>query len=117
VVFVGGNKFKTDLPENVTKGPGYIKFITCRKQPVLGPGQVEKIIETVESGRLARSFKTQKGHVNHVKEGVKKKQNPVKCPKCGNDMILREAKKGPNQGRKFRGCSRFPKCRAAVKAA
>ena len=116
VVFVGGNKFKTDLPENVTKGPGYIKFIKSRKQPVLGPGQVDEIIETIDSGRLARSFKTHREHVKHVKEIVNEKQNAVKCPKCGSDMILREAKKGPNQGRQFWGCSRFPKCRAAVKA-
>lgn len=33
------------------------------------------------------------------------------CPECGNEMILRTAKKGMNAGRQFWGCSRFPKCR------
>jgi len=36
------------------------------------------------------------------------------CPKCGAEMILRTAQKGPNVGQKFWGCSNFPKCRATV---
>ena len=117
VVFVGENKFKTDLPENVTKGLGYIKYIKSRKQPVLEADRVDKIIETVESGRLARSFKTNRDHVKHVKKIVDDKNNTVKCPKCGSDMVMRESKKGPNQGQQFWGCSNFPKCRGVVKAA
>lgn len=33
------------------------------------------------------------------------------CPKCGNDMVLRTARKGPNAGSQFWGCPRFPSCR------
>ena len=33
------------------------------------------------------------------------------CPKCGATMILREARRGANAGRKFWGCPAFPKCR------
>lgn len=33
------------------------------------------------------------------------------CPKCGALMVFREAKKGPNAGSRFWGCSRFPQCR------
>jgi len=33
------------------------------------------------------------------------------CPKCGAPMVLHEAKKGPNAGSQFWGCSRFPQCR------
>ena len=39
--------------------------------------------------------------------------NP-KCPECGSEMILRTAKKGPNRGGSFWGCSSFPKCRGLV---
>jgi len=38
----------------------------------------------------------------------------VRCPKCGSLMILRTAKRGPNAGRKFYGCSRYPKCKATI---
>jgi restriction system protein len=33
------------------------------------------------------------------------------CPKCGSPMVLREARKGPHAGKKFRGCSKYPGCR------
>ena len=33
------------------------------------------------------------------------------CPKCGNELVLRTAKKGENKGNPFYGCSNFPKCR------
>lgn len=35
----------------------------------------------------------------------------VICPKCGSNMVLRKAAKGPNQGKDFWGCERFPSCR------
>ena len=38
----------------------------------------------------------------------------VKCPKCGSPMILRTAKRGPNAGKKFYGCSRYPKCKETI---
>lgn len=33
------------------------------------------------------------------------------CPKCGAELILRTAGQGANVGRKFYGCSNYPKCR------
>jgi restriction system protein len=33
------------------------------------------------------------------------------CPKCGTELVLRTAQKGPNPGQKFWGCSNYPKCR------
>lgn len=33
------------------------------------------------------------------------------CPRCGNGLVLRTAKKGKNVGNRFYGCSSFPKCR------
>lgn len=33
------------------------------------------------------------------------------CPRCGAAMIRRVAKKGPNAGSAFLGCSRFPDCK------
>ena len=38
----------------------------------------------------------------------------IRCPKCGSLMILRTAKRGPNAGGKFYGCSRYPKCKATI---
>jgi restriction system protein len=33
------------------------------------------------------------------------------CPKCGNHLVERQAKRGANVGNSFLGCSSFPKCR------
>ena len=33
------------------------------------------------------------------------------CKLCGSPMVLRTAKRGPNSGNPFWGCSKFPKCR------
>jgi restriction system protein len=38
------------------------------------------------------------------------------CPKCGSEMVLRVARKGPNSGQKFWGCSKFPDCRGVISA-
>ncbi len=45
------------------------------------------------------------------KEQSKNISNIKTCPKCGNPMILRTARRGKHIGKKFWGCSRFPECR------
>jgi len=114
VVFIGDATFKTEMPENVTYGGGYIRFIKSRKVSVLSDIQVNKVIQQIEDGRLARSFKTNREHVKHVKNIVAKKKNETCCPKCGSSMVMRETKKGENKGKKFWGCSNFPKCRGII---
>jgi Zn-finger domain associated with topoisomerase type I len=39
-----------------------------------------------------------------------KTEEPV-CPRCGEKLVIRIAKKGERQGKQFWGCSNFPKCR------
>lgn len=38
----------------------------------------------------------------------------VKCPICGSETIIRTAKQGPNVGRKFHVCIRYPDCKGKV---
>lgn len=33
------------------------------------------------------------------------------CPRCGRELVLRTARKGPNAGNRFYGCAGYPKCR------
>jgi predicted RNA-binding Zn-ribbon protein involved in translation (DUF1610 family) len=114
IVFVGDSTFKTEMPENVTYGRGYIRFIKSKVQPVLTELEVKEITSKIEIGRLTPSFKTNREHVKHVKTIVEKKGNSQSCPKCGGAMVLREVKKGQNIGNEFWGCSSFPKCRGVV---
>lgn len=40
-------------------------------------------------------------------------EKPKVCPKCSGELVERTAKRGPNTGNTFLGCSKFPKCRYA----
>lgn len=39
--------------------------------------------------------------------------SPV-CPRCGGAMVRRQARRGPQTGSSFWGCSDFPRCRGTV---
>ncbi|HAO25922.1 MULTISPECIES: NERD domain-containing protein [unclassified Methylophaga] len=111
VVFIGDSTFKTDMPENITYGMGYIRYILSKTDKVLNPRQVLDITQAIEAGRLERSFKINREHVRHVQSIIAEKKHQHLCPKCGSEMILRKTKKGVNAGKQFWGCSEFPKCR------
>lgn len=117
IVFVGDADFKTDMPPNVTHTNGYIRYIKSKQELILSDAQVQLIIQKIEKGRLARSLKTHVRHAKHVKEVAEKRQSNPRCPRCRSPMILREAKKGQNIGKKFWGCSNFPKCRGVLQKA
>lgn len=116
IVFVGDSTFKTEMPENVTHGGGYARYIKSKKTPVLTRSQVIGIANKIEQGRLAPSFKTNREHVRHVKNIVSEKENNniPSCPKCGGSMVVRETRKGQNIGKKFWGCAKFPQCRGVM---
>ncbi len=90
------------------------------------PDVLENPLESAKSENPAVSAKMEQGNVfDSGKEIVEDNgsdnkesqsqdwnatQNPV-CPRCGNKLVLRTAKKGENAGKQFYGCSAFPKCR------
>ncbi len=116
IVFVGDSTFKTEMPDNVTYGGGYARYIKSKRTPVLSKSQVTEIVNKIEQGRLAPSFKTNREHVRHVKNIVTEKENssaPI-CPKCSKAMDLRETKKGQNVVKKFWGCTKIPQCRGII---
>ena len=114
VVFVGGSTFKTEMPANVTYGGGCVRFILSFTQPVFDTRQVQRLVQQLQTGRLAPTRATHTAHVQQLKE----RHNPQaerKCPQCGSAMALRTAKSGANAGKQFWGCSTFPKCRVIQK--
>ncbi len=114
VVFIGESKFKTEMPENVTQGIGYLRYIKSKNDVVLSPERVADIVEKIQTERLSKSFKTHREHVKHVKEIVKEKESQMICQKCGSPMVKRVAKRGTNKGNEFWGCSNFPKCKHII---
>ena len=114
VVFVGSSTFKTEMPDNVIKGPGLIRYIKSKNEQVILSADIQMILSKIEAERLISSRETTKAHIDHVKQIVREKQNGNYCPKCGSPMVEREAKNGANRGQKFLGCSRYPKCRGTA---
>ena len=114
IVFIGDSQFKTKMPENVTYARGSINYIKSKQKELLSEAQVMSIIDNIQTGRLERSFETNREHVAHVKAIVKAKENTKECPKCGAEMKIRLVKKGEKAGNKFWGCSNFPRCRSMV---
>ena len=72
------------------------------------PPQVEVPTENIEPNEsiTVAAVETKKSNPAPEQEEPK---HP--CPKCGSPLVLREAKKGKNAGKKFYGCSTYPKCR------
>jgi|GEM_PF-240324 len=66
VVFVGDSTFKTSMPENVTQGFGYVRYIKSKQERVLSPQQVVEVCNKVSSGRLKPSFATDHAHARYV---------------------------------------------------
>ncbi|QCK16237.1 NERD domain-containing protein [Mangrovivirga cuniculi] len=57
--------------------------------------------------------KNKKGHRKHVKKNLEEKNYKAWakiCPKCGNDLVLRNGKYG-----QFYGCSNFPACKYSAR--
>jgi len=114
IIFIGDSTFKTKMPDNVRFARGGIEYIKSKTDAIFNGDEVANIIEQIESGRLERSFKTDRQHVKHAKEIVKEKSDTKSCTKCGSNMVLRKSTKGKNTGNEFWGCSTFPRCRNVV---
>lgn len=111
VVFSGSAVFKTKMPENVTIGGGYVRYIKSFREPVLTETRVLKVLESIETGRLAPSRETHHKHVKQLKARFESSSSDRACPKCGSSMVLRTSKRGANAGNQFWGCSAYPWCR------
>ena len=66
VCFMGDAKFKTKIPEGVFIQGSYITHIKSFKKPVFSDAEVSDLIQQIESGRLERGFKTNRGHVQQL---------------------------------------------------
>jgi len=117
VVFVGESTFKTDMPENVVYPLGLLKYIKSHTMAIFSQREMWRMVEEIEDAQLAKGFKTNKIHVQNLKNKLQEREkershtNTLVCPQCGNKLVLRVAKRGPNAGNQFYGCKSYPKCK------
>lgn len=106
VFFIGDCELKTDLPPNVMT-EGLCGHIEGFRQKILSPSEVKRVI--AELTRIKeRPVATQSEHVESLR---KRHDSTTTCPRCGSKLVERVTKQGANAGRRFLGCSGFPKCR------
>ena len=110
VVFMGEGRFKTERPANVLLGGSYVTYIKSFQTPVLTEPQVEETIRKIQAARHAPSRATHRQHVRHLQSRADPHAQR-RCPRCGDAMVLRTVKRGTNAGRRFWGCSNYPRCR------
>jgi len=67
-----------------------------------------KRITLVDGADLGRWLGTEGPESTRIKPELR---TAPSCPVCRADMVERVARRGPNEGSAFWGCSRFPACR------
>jgi len=107
VMFWSECEFKTPMPPNVLDR-GYSAHIKSKTEVLFTDEEVDQMCEAINSGRLPKSWSTRRQHLNSLKERF---SSGTTCPKCGAELVLRTAKQGPNAGKQFYGCRRYPSCR------
>lgn len=88
-----------------------LKFAEENNVKLLGSDVLKRILESKGDTSLQHrkaAIQTKPTGANEV-SGAKAE---TMCPKCGNPMVLRMAKKGNRAGQEFWGCSTFPVCRS-----
>lgn len=114
VIFVGDAELKRQMPENVTVGLGGNRYIRSFRTPILSEGQVAEICAAIEAERMKPSWRTNRQHARNLRQR-KDGMTSRRCPRCGQTMVLRTAKRGPGAGEQFWGCKGFPACRMVEK--
>ncbi|MCH4293398.1 NERD domain-containing protein [Shewanella sp. 3B26] len=112
IVFIGDSTFKTEMPDNVTYASGCVRYIKTFEQVVFSDDEYHSLIARIEEIKLKRGLVTDFKHRQHVKALVGSKSQNKQCVRCGSEMVMRESKRGDNKGKRFWGCSSYPKCRA-----
>jgi len=106
VFFAGECTFKTPMPPNVLrrKLSSYISDFRLR---LLADREIERIVTSIRTLKADPSL-THRSHMGSLRA---RHASTSKCPTCGGRLVERIARKGPQSGSKFFGCSRYPQCR------
>lgn len=68
IAFVGDCEFKTEMPPQVTRGDGFVRYIQGFAQTVWSPEEMQALLDKLDEVRLSPGRSTDKKHVAHVKQ-------------------------------------------------
>lgn len=111
VVFLGSCEFRSEMPENVMFGGDLANYVKHFSSQVFTERELSEIIEKTSRSVASGTPNVQHEHVSRLK-ARSDTEHPRQCPRCGNAMIIRTAKRGSSAGNRFWGCSAYPACRA-----
>ena len=61
--------------------------------------------------RVSVTFRLAGTLTTHIESLRNRHQSDTICPRCSSNLVERIAKKGPNIGSTFLGCTAYPRCR------
>lgn len=109
---------KKEIKEQVIRGDQLITYLKSLKSDTKSS---KKEMRELGERILSMNIDNRKDYLekfNKLVEEVKNKEPQISsesdeliCPRCGNKLVLRVAKKGQNIGNQFYGCSSYPECR------
>ena len=82
------------------------------KQPPLAESKQED--DTSAAPKQQFSAPETKSEYQKQQPTAPERQEMILCPRCGAQMIKRQAQKGKYAGKYFYGCSNYPKCRGII---
>lgn len=94
--------------------PQPIQQIDETPAPVNSQTETETVIEQSDVVVTEAITTTEEKTITENIDSITKdttEQQVLKCPKCNGDLILRTATRGANAGKRFYGCSNYPKCK------
>ena len=68
IVFMPDCEFKTQMPENVFRGAGWTDYVKTFKETKIPPMKLRRIQLRIEKEILEKSWKTNRQHVQNLKE-------------------------------------------------
>ena len=77
----------------------------------------ENPIRLIDGVKLAKLISDVQPEARQVieKSAPQEPTEAPQCPTCNSEMELRTARRGPNAGKRFWGCSQYPKCKGTRK--
>jgi hypothetical protein len=106
VVFRGRFEFKTPVPEGVLFHR-YAPWITEKRAVLLDQAQLDASLDLLKAKAVRGWFASRR----HAKSVRARYADDATCPKCGGDLLIRTARRGPAPGAQFLGCDNYPLCK------
>lgn len=87
VMFWGESKFKTPMPENVLD-KGYTAYIKSKTDILFSDEEVHQIVESIQSGKLPRTWKARKQHIASLNERHSKTVDEIASPAISTSKAI-----------------------------